>query len=121
MLDIDLVDRAGGGVSHVAKDGEDDTGAENATGSKLLPDMQHMAMNKTAINACGNHRLSIPFLQLPCGAVADGNQDSVPHAVVIEPAHCGNWYHSNVMATVRIGDGNDDYTGYHFIAILWQL
>ena len=39
MLDIDLVDRAGGGVSHVAENGEDDTGAEDATVSKLLTDM----------------------------------------------------------------------------------
>ena len=38
MLDIDLVDRAGGGVSHVAEDGEDDTRAEDATVSKLLTD-----------------------------------------------------------------------------------
>ena len=39
MLDIDLVDRAGGGVSHVAEDGEDNTRAEDATVSKLLTDM----------------------------------------------------------------------------------
>ena len=42
MLDIDLVDRAGGGVSHVAEDGEDNTRAEDATVSKLLTDMQQI-------------------------------------------------------------------------------
>ena len=78
MLDIDLVDRAGGGVSHVAEDGEDHTSAEDAV-HRVNITMMLFVMKMTMV------MVMMDSVEEPGDTVADGDEHRVPHAVVVEP------------------------------------